>query len=352
MELTAGKLWGLRRLADSSGRFKMIAVDQRPPIIGLIKERRGGEAAPYDDVSAVKAVLTRELAAHGTAMLLDPHFAYSTAIGHLPASKGFIATLEDSLFEETAGGRKSSQIADWNVAKIKRLGADAVKVLAWYRPDASAEVRRYQQDFVAGIGEACRRYDICFVFELLVYPLAGEAHQTQDYVEHRDKHPEMVLDSLRDFVDPRFGVDLFKLESPVPAASVPDPADRDAPEVRRTQALFDEIGEIATRPWVMLSAGADKTRFQRILTFAYRSGASGYLAGRAIWWQAFQHFPDLERFAQGLRGEAAAYMAEINGLTDREATAWNSHACFAEGVRLAGAGPEFRQRYPDFAELP
>jgi tagatose 1,6-diphosphate aldolase len=219
-------------------------------------------------------------------------------------------------------------------------------VLAWYRPDASAQVRRHQQDFVARIGEACRRYDICFVFELLVYPLAGEAHQTQDYVEHRDKHPEMVLDSLRDFVDPRYGVDLFKLESPVQAAAIPDPADRDASEVRRTQALFDEIGEIATRPWVMLSAGADKIRFQRILTFAYRSGASGYLAGRAIWWQAFQHFPDLERFAQGLRGEAAAYMAEINGLTDREATAWDSHACFAEGVHLAGAGPEFRQRYP------
>ena len=31
-----GKLWGMRRLADAGGRFKMLAVDQRPPIKNLI----------------------------------------------------------------------------------------------------------------------------------------------------------------------------------------------------------------------------------------------------------------------------------------------------------------------------
>ena len=41
MEISAGKLWGLRRLADDAGRFKMTAIDQRPPIINLVKERRG-----------------------------------------------------------------------------------------------------------------------------------------------------------------------------------------------------------------------------------------------------------------------------------------------------------------------
>ena len=352
MELTAGKLWGLRRLADQAGRLKMIAVDQRPPIIGLIKERRGGESAPYDDVSAVKAVMTHELARHATAILLDPHFAYSAAIEHLPASKGLIATLEDSHFQQTPGGRKSAEIADWNVAKIKRLGADAVKVLAWYRPDADAEVRRHQQDFVARIGAACRRYDICFVFELLVYPMAGDAHQTQDYFEHRDKRPELVLDSLREFVDPGYGVDLFKLESPIAAADIPDPGDPADPAARRAQGRFDEIGQIATRPWVMLSAGAGQPEFRRILTYAYRAGASGYLAGRAIWWQAFQHFPDLERFAADLRGDSADYMADINALTDQAARPWGAHACFSDGVALAGAGPRFRQSYADFGASP
>jgi tagatose 1,6-diphosphate aldolase len=32
--LSAGKLRGLRRMADANGRFKMTAVDQRPPQSG------------------------------------------------------------------------------------------------------------------------------------------------------------------------------------------------------------------------------------------------------------------------------------------------------------------------------
>ena len=40
----------------------------------------------------------------------------------------------------SSGGRLSSNIDNWSVDKIKRMGGDAVKVLAWYRPDASADV--------------------------------------------------------------------------------------------------------------------------------------------------------------------------------------------------------------------
>ncbi|MCG8508952.1 MAG: tagatose 1,6-diphosphate aldolase, partial [Rhodospirillales bacterium] len=186
-ELTAGKLWGIRRLADENGRFKMTAVDQRPPIKNYIKERRKVDEAGYDDVAAVKIILARELAPYSSAVLLDPHVAYPQAIEYVSPSKGVIATLEDSLFEETPQGRKSAEIDNWSVEKIKRSGADAVKVLAWYRPDAAEEIRAFQQDYVRKIGDDCKRYDIPFVFELLVYPLPGEDNQTTDYIEHKDK---------------------------------------------------------------------------------------------------------------------------------------------------------------------
>ena len=39
--LSAGKYWGMRRMADAQGRFKMTAVDQRPPIKNPIKAKRG-----------------------------------------------------------------------------------------------------------------------------------------------------------------------------------------------------------------------------------------------------------------------------------------------------------------------
>ena len=346
MILSAGKYWGMKRMADANGRFKMTAVDQRPPIKNLIRERRGTQEAPWEDVAGFKELLIRELQAESSAMLLDPHFAYPRGVTLLNPSIGMILTLEDSIFRETPGGRLSAEIDDWSVEKIKRAGGDAVKVLTWYRPDADSAVCRAQQDFTARIGEACARYDIPFVFELLVYPLARDAEQTREYVEMKTKRPELVLESVATFADPHFGVDLFKLESPIAAADVPPPGSAGSAEAQRS---FDELGRAAGRPWVMLSAGAGMNEFRHVLAYAYRAGACGYLAGRAIWLKAFQAFPDWDAIRSGLQGEAVDYMRGLNRLTDAEASPWHQHACYGEaGARVLPADAGFRHAYPGF----
>ena len=345
MTPTAGKLWGLRRMADANGLFKMTAVDQRPPIKNPIAKHYGASEAPYEDVAGFKALLVETLQDQSSAMLLDPHFAIPRGLDRLSPQKGLIVTLEDSVFEETAEGRLSSEIDDWSVAKIKRMGGDAVKVLAWYRPDAGDAVNTHQQDFTRRIGEACARYDIPFLFELLVYPLAKDADQTRDYVEMRGKKADDVLRSVEEFAKPEYGIDVFKLESPLNADEVPG-VGKDGWEA--AQAVFDEMGRLAARPWVMLSAGAGKAAFRNILTHAYKAGASGYLAGRAIWQDAFQRFPDWGAIRAGLESESVAYMRDINALTDAEAQPWNRHPAFGDGgARFTPADAGFRHVYPD-----
>jgi len=346
MALSAGKLWGMRRLADRNGRFKMTAVDQRPPIKNAIAEKLGVAQAPWQAVAEFKALLIRELQASSSAMLLDPHFAYPGGISFLDPAKGLILTLEDSVFDETADGRLSSEIDDWSVEKIKRVGGDAVKVLTWYRPDAPKKLCQAQQEFTRRIGEACDRFDLPFVFELLVYPLARDAEQTRDYVEMRTKKPELVLESVETFAAPGFGVDIFKLESPLAASDVPGTAAEDAADAQR---WVDALGRAAGRPWVMLSAGAGMEEFRRILTHAYAAGASGYLAGRAIWLEAFGAFPDWDAIREGLQGPAVAYMENLNALTDGAALPWHRHACYGpDGAQLQPADEGFRHRYPGF----
>ncbi len=346
MQLSPGKLWGMRRMADADGRFKMTAVDQRPPIKNPIAAHYGQDQAPYDDVARFKALMTQTLQGESSAMLLDPHFAIPRGIQHLSPTKGLIVTLEDSLFEETAGGRLSAQIDDWSVAKIKRMGGDAVKVLAWYRPDASKSVNDHQKDYVKQIGEDCARHDIPFLFELLVYPLASDAHQTQDYVELQGKKTDDVLASVEEFARPDYGVDVFKLESPMNAVDVPGVGNEGWQEA---QNIFDEMGRLAGRPWVMLSAGAGKSDFRNILTHAYKAGASGYLAGRAIWLDAFAHFPDWDLMRRGLETESVDYMKDINQLTNSQATRWNEHEIYGpQGAHFTPDNAAFRHEYADF----
>lgn len=338
MNLSPGKLWGLRRMASVNGIFKMTAVDQRPPIKGPIATHLGVNEAPWDQVADFKRLLVETLQAQSTAMLLDPHYAIPHAVDCLSPIKGLIVTHEDSLFEETDGGRLSKGIDDWSVNKIKRIGADAVKVLAWYRPDAGITEKQEQKDYVKQVGEECARYDIPFLFELLVYPLASDNHQTKDYIEMQGKKADDVLASVEEFAKHDYGVDVFKLESPVNAT--------DADGSAAVQSVFDEMGSLAGRPWVMLSAGASKAEFREVLKHAFKAGASGFLAGRAIWLDAFQAYPDWDKIKTELQGASADYMADISDLADRRALNWKEHACFADGgATFSPADASFRHSY-------
>ena len=323
-----GKHWGLRRLADADGLFAMVAIDQRPPIQQLVARARGiaPEAVGFDDIVAVKALLAEGLAPHAGAMLVDPDFGLPAASAHLRPDRGLVLTLEEHRYDDTPDGRISRSIPNWSVAQIRRLGADAVKLLAWYRPDAAPEVRQAQQDWVAAVGRECARHDLPFVFELLVYPFAPPAQAApppaepaqparHEYREDPAKQAELVIDSVRAFAHHRFGVDLFKLESPLPMAELPDP---DGAQAAPVQALFDALGQAcAGTPWVMLSAGASADSFERALTYACRAGASGFLAGRALWWDALQAFPDADAVRTALRTQSVPRLERLRALVAR-----------------------------------
>jgi len=339
MKLSAGKMWGMRRLADAGGRWKMTAIDQRTPLFGPIMEKRGVKEAPFDDVAKVKEILARHLAPKSSALLIDPLYAYTRIVPHVPTRCGLVLSLEHSVTEETPGGRKSRNIPGWSVPKIRRIGGDAVKVLVWHRADAAPEIKAHQQAFVRAAGEACARADIVFLLEILVYPLRDD-----DPTEVMERRPERVMAALADYLDPAYQVDIYKLEPPSAIAAVPDP---DGPEAKAVQALYDAMAKEVPRPWVLLSAGAGAEDFLRSLTYAYRAGASGYLCGRAIWWEAFKRFPDFAAMEQAVIADAVPYMDRINAVTDLMARPWTEHPGWGGAVTIDGDGPGFPERYPE-----
>ena len=81
VKISAGKLWGMRRLADAAGRWKMVAIDQRTPLMLPIAQKRGTAEAAYEDIAAVKTAVTRHLSPHASAMLVDPNFGYPRCAG-------------------------------------------------------------------------------------------------------------------------------------------------------------------------------------------------------------------------------------------------------------------------------
>lgn len=313
--LTPGKARALARMSRD-GIFTMLAIDQRPILADMLAKARGVErsAIRHADLAAVKRLITEVLSPEASATLVDPLHALPDAISTVPASTGLMVTLEDAAFIDDAGGRKSRAIPGWSVGKTRRIGADGVKLLVWWRPDARRDVVEHQRAFVLQVGDACKRHDIAFVLELLVY--AGGRTPELSQPLDADRRAAFVRDGVTEFGDTRYGVDLFKLESPRHAETLP------AYREGRRDADLVAVGELcatAGRPWAMLSGGVDAAAFENMLRHAFAAGCSGFLAGRSFWAPALAHFPDLDRVRDALIEGAKPHLARMRIFAARHA---------------------------------
>jgi tagatose 1,6-diphosphate aldolase len=303
----------------------MLAVDQRPPIFNLISAANNGQYT-YQQVVECKKLITTHLSQQATAILMDPHYSLSNLLS-FNKSKGLVITLEEHNFKETNNGRYSENINNWSVEKIKKAGGDAVKVLAWYRPDAEDDSIEHQRNYVQTIGEECEKYSIPFLLELLVYPFQNDENHTTEYVEQKQKKTQHVIDSVLEFAKDKYKVDIFKLESPVDSSQLKDEI---TPE---TEDAFKELASATNnKPWVVLSSGMDKDSFYKCLELAYKNGASGYLAGRTIWLDAFKEYPNIELVEKGLKTDSVSYVKKLNDLTSKNALSLQTY--FDNGFKI------------------
>ncbi len=349
--LSAGKLRGLTTMASDDGVFRMVAVDQRPPLFAALARPGGRDPASlgFGEIAAAKGMLTRVLAPEAGAILIDPVWTQATALQDVPGGTAILSTLEDYGVQKDAGELRSRLIEGWDVGKIKRSGASGVKLLAWYRPDASTATRAHQEALVERVGAACREHDVPFVLELLVYPLPGEDPASAAYQARR---PELVLASIRRFADPRFGVDVYKLEFPADLkhcrgyhGGAFDGRERpDLFTLEDVRRLLRDLDDAVPAPWVLLSAGAGPDEFLADLELAVEAGASGFLAGRAVWLAAFDAYPDLAEVERRLRTRSVPYLRAISGLAGR-ARPWTAHRRFGGRAELAGAGEGWHRGY-------
>jgi tagatose 1,6-diphosphate aldolase len=327
VKISPGKHWGMRRLADGDGFWRMVATDQREFLAGPIAKTLGVDVAPYEAVAGVVTALASELSTEASAVLLDPIYGYLPTVERLDPSKGVLLSYESLQMIREPGGLRMEAIPDWSVEKIRALGADAVKVLVLYRADATADVRCHQEAFVQTAGEACERYDIPMLLEILVYPADGQSPE-----EFSAAREQLVVEAVEPFRDPRFKADIFKLEPPGPLTGVPA---RNTEAGEALLAAYRRLTDGLPRPWVLLSAGMSKEDFRSSLVYAYECDASGYLAGRALWSQAPLLFPDIDAVVASLREESLPYMRELNEFTLASATPWYAHSSFSDGVERA-----------------
>lgn len=303
--LSIGTLRRLQQLAHPGGIFSMCAMDHRGSLREMLSpgapDRVGG-----GDLTAVKLDLVEALAPEATAVLLDPLYGAAQAIaaGLLPGRTALIVSIEASGYEQTPDGRVTALLADWSVAKIKRMGAAAVKLLLYYRPDHEGSAAQ-QRAVVRTVAAAAAAEDLPFVLEPLLYAVSPSERASESLEGRR---ADLVSRSAADLVP--LGPDILKVE--FPGRGLP-PA--------QWEGVCRALDGATSIPWVLLSGGATFEEFVRWVEAACRAGASGFLGGRAVWEDALR-FTDRDERRRWLRTTGADRMRRLSDVAGEYGRPW------------------------------
>ncbi|HEX6546349.1 MAG TPA: tagatose 1,6-diphosphate aldolase [Bryobacteraceae bacterium] len=286
MKLSEGKTRHLNALADNRGVIAAAAMDQRGSLRKSIAAAKGVSQDQVTDqmMEEFKTVVTKVLTPHASAILLDPEFG-------LPAAKarsknaGLLLAYEESGYDNTKPGRLPDLLPHVSVKRILDWGANAVKILIYYTPFDKPEVNDIKHAFVERIGAECEFNQVPFFLEFVGYDPAGGDEKGFEYAK---KKPEVVVKSMEEFSKPQYHVDVLKAEVPVNAEFVEGSSVfKGQAAYTRKQALdyYRQASDVATKPFIYLSAGVGNAQFVESLNMASESGAdySGVLCGRATW---------------------------------------------------------------------
>ena len=302
MSLSIGKLRGLQQVADDDGFLAICAIDHRGALQRAMNEK-DPDAVTYQDMVDFKLDLCRAVAPLVSAVLLDPVYGAAQAIAAsiLPGHIGLLVSMEKTGYSGEKTARITELLPGWSVKKVKRMGASAVKLLVYFRPDLKETASR-QLDLVATVADQCIKEDIPLLVEPVTYPVEEVGVSSSKFA---DMKPELVIETAP--------IDVLKAEFPADT--------RFEQDEKKLLQLCQELDRASRLPWVLLSAGADFKTFRKQVEIACKSGASGFLAGRALWQEGVQIRSREERM-QFFKDTAALRLKDLAEIVNKYGKPW------------------------------
>jgi sulfofructosephosphate aldolase len=276
----------LDALARESGTFLMVAMDQRESLRTMLEEH--GHDGSDERMVRFKVAVAHELSPYASGFLMERHYGFDEvapvvahglifAVDALTQESG--AIVEDTALDEAA-----------DVEAAKAAGAVALKLLViWRDDDRRAERVEMSRRFV----ELAAEHGLLSVLEPVVR-VPEEARE------------DAIVEAARELGATR--PSLYKCQ--VPLYGRGDPA-----EITR---LACEIDAVLPCPWVVLSQGVDPADFPRAVEAACKGGASGMLAGRAVWTSTLGADDPTEL----LRQHSVPRLQELAAIVDAHGRPW------------------------------
>ncbi len=251
----------LTKLARPSGALAMVAVDQREALRGMFAAHQS-TPVPDSQLTQFKVDVARELSPFASALLVDQEFGIDAIINQkaLTGGCGLIAAAD--LLVGPPGGAATDTAIDPDVDPIRMrdIGSVGLKFLILWRNDESPDVRA---QLVEDFNKLCKVSGLPSIIEIIVKaPI--------DTSKSFNREEELIIAAKEAAT---WKPDLYKAE-------VPFHGEGDLSAITKNA---ERISEAIGSPWVVLSNGVKQPFFNDAVKACAIGGASGFLAGRAVW---------------------------------------------------------------------
>jgi len=253
----------LDAIARPSGAFAMVAMDQRESLRAMFD--LAGAGRPADDVLIrFKLDVAAALGPIASGFLIDNQYGFGEVRDQklLPSSAGLILAA-DALEQEDGGPVEETGLDEVVIGPDTDLtGVSALKLLIIWRRDDRREQRvELAKRFI----ERSAELGLLSVLEPVVRATQGELDAGTWDLDDAIVEAAEELSPLRP--------SLYKAQVPMLGAG----------DDETQRAASERLAAAITGPWVVLSQGVERERFLSAVEAACRAGASGFLAGRALW---------------------------------------------------------------------
>jgi len=288
----------LDAIARPSGGLAMVAMDQRESLRHMFDQ--AGSGRPEDAVlESFKRDVATALGPLASGFLIDRHYGFASiaADGLLPESCGLILAA-DALTQQDGGPVEETELDTVVLDETDLAGVVAIKLLIiWRRDERRAERVKLAERFIA----AARARGVLSVLEPVVRATPSELASGAWDADEAIREAARELSPL--------GASLYKVQVPLAGAG----------DAEQQRAASEALAADITGPWVVLSQGVPQDRFLDAVEAACRAGASGFLAGRALW----SDIVGLDDVPTHLRERAVPRLEALCDIVDAHARPWS-----------------------------
>lgn len=251
----------VKDLARASGGLAMLAVDQREALRIMFENVTGVKPTPDSVITNFKVTAAKILSPYASAVLVDNQFCLNEIVKTkaIAPNSNMIVAADDFIPGNgiPVDDVKIDEAID--AQKVKEMGAKALKLLVLWREDESKEARLALVDnFV----KKCKSAGLVSIIEPVVRP------PRHSFAFNKE---ECILKAAKELGDTQ--ADIYKSEMPLGGKGC----------YKELVEATAKLNDLIKMPWVILSSGVAPDLFPRAVRAAMQSGASGFLAGRAVW---------------------------------------------------------------------